>query len=668
MKINLINRSLFKVKRPSLLAIWFPRKQVGYFIALLAAFLVLLLLNKGVTGSGNLVPVNVWQDRGGQTSFEQLIILEQQRAQTLVNNGEAESLFQRKADRGFSGGYTSDAFWFKFNLPATDQPKTIYLEVQPTYLDSVILYWPDAQGQYAEMPLGDQLPFSQRFVHSRGFVFPVEQGIEARTGYIRLQTTSTSMMLLTAWQPDAFYQRKQHEYFVLALMLGIGISLIIFNSVQIFDQKGLMYSAFMFFLVVQVLAIFVINGLASEFVFPDYPAIDSAMVGLVTMLLLVTISLGHYFFLRLSWQETPLLFSLTWGGVGLALLGMLGVWLGYYVKIMPLLGIYVIVLYVSWVVFGLKRVRQKQAYAHWVVFASVSGIFSSVAIILVLLGWLSVEHVGLYAYQVGSIVAIFAFQMMISGHINDSMRQNKKLVIEKVTQRKLLQQEQAIQRKQSQFIAMLTHEIKTPLSVIQIALSQLSHKLQPHALTAARDIVDILDRCLISERLEASAMEPQLVQVNLQQWLQAFLGYVNYSDDRLQVHIDECNNTQIMADPLYLRIVFANLIENALKYSPAESQVHLRLSQKLSQDQAPHIDKTSQLVVSISNTIGKVGLPDASRLFEKYYRAQGAHRISGSGIGLYLVHELVQAMHVKIVYQHTETDVSFTLYFPLISD
>lgn len=643
------------------LAGWFPRRQSGYLMALVVVLLFLLLLNKLATTSGNLLPVGVWQDVNAQMTFDRLISLERQKAEAVEDNNEIKDLFKRQIQQGFSGGYTQDAFWFKFSLPAVDKSKAIYLEVQPTYLDSVILYWPDDQGKYQEMALGDQLPFSQRFIHSRGFVFPIEQGTQERIGYIRLQTTSSSMMILKAWQPEEFYQRKHHEYFVFAMMLGIGLSLILFNSIQILGLKALMYPAFMFFLVVQVVAIFVINGLASEFVFPNHPAIDNALVGIVTMLLLITISFGHYFFLRLSWKETPLLYSLTLGGIGLAFLGMLGVLLDFYVKMMPFLGVYVIVLYVSWIVFGLKRVRQKDAYAHWVVFASVAGIFSSVAMILVLLGWLSVEHVGLYAYQVGSIAAIFAFQMIISGHVNDSLHKNRQLVIEKAMQLRLLQQEQAAQKKQSQFIAMLTHEIKTPLSVIQIALSQLSHSFKPHAFTAAKDILDILDRCLISERLEASAMEPEITSINLELWLEEFLSYIDFSTSRLHTRFDVDANVLIMADPLYLRIVFSNLIENAFKYSPTDSITRLTLSE-ITDEKGKSI-----LVAEISNPVGKSGFPDANHLFDKYYRAPGALRTSGSGIGLYLVHELVQAMQAEIVYRPSETDVTFIIYFPVVN-
>lgn len=638
---NMMNRLWHKAKRPSLLTLLF------------LVFVFFLWLNRGLTLQGDVLAMSVWQDKGAQQSFEQLIQNEQ--------DPNSLSVFQRELNGGFSGGYSRDAYWFKFTPPAQPQNQQLYLEVLPTYLDSVTLYWPDEQGQYQEMTLGDQLAFTQRFIKTRGFVFPVEQGTEPRTGYIRLQTTSSSIMLLTAWHPEDFIQSKQQEYFIFALLIGIGLSLILFNAIQTFAQRTLVYHVFIFFLIIQVAGIFIINGFASQFIFSQQPALDSALVGIMTLLLLVSISLGHYFFLRLSWQETPVLFSLTWGGIVLAVLGMAAVLFDWYVEIMPSLGLYVMVLYVSWIVFGLKRVRQKDPYAHWVLFASVAGILSSVVMIMVLLGWFSVENIGLYTYQVGAIAAIFAFQVIISGYVKDSLTKNKQLTIERVINQKLLQQEQLIQRQQSQFIAMLTHEIKTPLSVIQIALSQFSHQLKPHALTASQDIVAILDRCAISERLEASAMEAKLEPIKLVSWMQAFLAYMDFDAKRLNVDMVCDGLYQVEADPLYLRIIFSNLIENAFKYSPADSTIQLQFIElKDEQDR-------QQLAVRVTNLVGKVDFPEAEHVFDKFYRAKGAHRVSGSGIGLYLVHELVRAMQADIVYSHTETSVSFTVYFHILN-
>lgn len=624
-------------------------KRPWYILIVLLLLLLVFALNRTDPASTNVVPVQVWKDVGAQTSFEQVL------AADLKSDA---SLFQGAMREGFSGGYSRDAFWFKFSLKGQDYPQDLFLQAQPTYLDYVTLYWPDEQGVYRSYELGDRLAFNDRYILTRGFVFPLEIGDTTRTGYLRLKTDSSAMLLLQAWQPHAFYNQNNREYFYFALVIGIGLSLLFFNSLQILGMRDPAFHVFMLFLLVQVLAIAMFNGFGSEFLFSSRPRIDSIMVGVITMLLLTTISLGHYYFLNLSWRETPTLFSLTWGGIGLGIIGVFGAILDFYTTITPLVGMYAIVLYLSWVIYGLRRVIQGDPYAYWVILVSLSGIFSSVVMIFVLLGWLSVEHVGLYAYQIGSLCAVIGFQVIVSGKIREALGKNRELMTERHTAKKLMQQELTKQREQSQFIAMLTHEIKTPLSVIQIALSNLQHRLQPHALRAIQDIGNVLEHCEISEKLEATAMQQRRERLEWCTWLQIFIQDLDNTKER--VLCPKCQEPiWLEYDETFLRIIFKNLIENALKYSPTNSDVTLEWTPVLVSAGA------QELKIRVSNYIGREGVPDGDKVFDKYYRTPGAQRSTGSGLGLYLVRELVELLEGRIVFTATETQIIFTLYLPI---
>ena len=52
--------------------------------------------------------------------------------------------------------------------------------------------------------------------------------------------------------------------------------------------------------------------------------------------------------------------------------------------------------------------------------------------------------------------------------------------------------------------------------------------------------------------------------------------------------------------------------------------------------------RPEHLTLTVRNAVGKAGLPDAQRVFDKYYRAEGAHQRTGSGLGLYLVKSLAE--------------------------
>jgi signal transduction histidine kinase len=67
----------------------------------------------------------------------------------------------------------------------------------------------------------------------------------------------------------------------------------------------------------------------------------------------------------------------------------------------------------------------------------------------------------------------------------------------------------------------------------------------------------------------------------------------------------------------------------------------------------------------VSNQVGKAGLPDAGRLFEKYYRSPQAQRVSGSGLGLFLVKGLLDLMQGRIGYEVRGQQVIFSVWLPL---
>lgn len=83
-----------------------------------------------------------------------------------------------------------------------------------------------------------------------------------------------------------------------------------------------------------------------------------------------------------------------------------------------------------------------------------------------------------------------------------------------------------------------------------------------------------------------------------------------------------------------------NLLDTALKYSPPGEVVQLELV-------AASLPR--QLHVVVSNRMLEGDHMDAERVFDKYYRGDGAKRQSGTGLGLYLVQQLVQRMGGRCV-------------------
>jgi signal transduction histidine kinase len=105
-------------------------------------------------------------------------------------------------------------------------------------------------------------------------------------------------------------------------------------------------------------------------------------------------------------------------------------------------------------------------------------------------------------------------------------------------------------------------------------------------------------------------------------------------------------------------IILKNLVSNALKYSPPDSLVELLI-------RPAHQNIGAGLLFSISNEVGAAGLPDPARMFERYYRGEGALSQSGAGLGLWLAQEMAGNLGTVIEAQMSEHKISFSFFLPL---
>ena len=108
--------------------------------------------------------------------------------------------------------------------------------------------------------------------------------------------------------------------------------------------------------------------------------------------------------------------------------------------------------------------------------------------------------------------------------------------------------------------------------------------------------------------------------------------------------------------------IFQNLVDNALKYGAAKSDVHI----------STYLDTTPSptLVVAIHNTGDPIPPEHLSRIWDKFYRVNSAQTLSveGSGLGLGIVQSIVRKYQGRIeVVSDEETGTTFTVYFPVLS-
>jgi PAS domain S-box-containing protein len=201
------------------------------------------------------------------------------------------------------------------------------------------------------------------------------------------------------------------------------------------------------------------------------------------------------------------------------------------------------------------------------------------------------------------------------------------------------------------FLATASHELKTPLTVIQgftetLSNSAIGETQERQALEAvhrrAIQLNGIVDRILLSSRIEAGRAKINCEEVSLEPILRERVAALRAASER-DVLVDiQAGLPNVAADPTALITVLDHLLDNAVKYSPDGGKVTL---------DASHDEQAVELGVA-DEGIG-MDAEHAARCFEKFWQAESSdvRRFGGTGIGLYIVRSLVEAMGGQISVQ-----------------
>jgi signal transduction histidine kinase len=209
---------------------------------------------------------------------------------------------------------------------------------------------------------------------------------------------------------------------------------------------------------------------------------------------------------------------------------------------------------------------------------------------------------------------------------------------------------------QQHFMAMLVHEIRGPLTVIELGNRALTQRVLDAAQTAAwaqrmRSATDtigqIVENCDEVERLEEGALPATVAEVAIAPVLADTLDRLRHTVPGAAERIhtlytpETTRYASCRGDPHCVGIILRNLLANALKYAPAGSAVQLQCS-------AVQQGGRACVEFAVHNDQGASGAPDPARVFSRYYRAQSATHVSGTGLGLWLSQNLARQMQSEI--------------------
>lgn len=231
--------------------------------------------------------------------------------------------------------------------------------------------------------------------------------------------------------------------------------------------------------------------------------------------------------------------------------------------------------------------------------------------------------------------------------------------------RDITEKKQEEQRK-NDFIAMVSHELKTPLtsvkSYVQVLLERAkkdNDRFTVTALTRAdvqtRKMTTMIHDFLSLARLQDGKISLRKEPFDLKQLIEEVASDTQFLTSNHSVELKDCKQVMVNADRDKIAQVIMNLLSNAIKYSPNGGTITMGCERK-----------SENVKIYVKDEGIGISLTDQKRLFERFYRVQNAKikTVSGFGIGLYLVSEILRYHHSNIEVESKE-GVGSTFYFLL---
>lgn len=206
----------------------------------------------------------------------------------------------------------------------------------------------------------------------------------------------------------------------------------------------------------------------------------------------------------------------------------------------------------------------------------------------------------------------------------------------------------------SDFIASVSHDIRTPLNSVQESIALIldgvvnptdeqGKRVLEIAKRNVKRLADMINDLLDFSKLEAGKMKLHVVQSDIQVLIDEVLGNLKTLADKKQIQFvfDPIKDfPKIDCDGDRMVQVLTNLVGNALKFTPEKGTITVTVAK----------DDSKQLTIAVADT--GIGIPkeDLERIFEKFEQVPGAgsKEIKGTGLGLAICKELVRLHHGQI--------------------
>ncbi|UUT12044.1 ATP-binding protein [Pseudomonas zeae] len=596
--------------------------------------------------------LQVFEDPSGQASIADV------RAQAAAGN------FKVHDKATLNAGYSRSAFWLKIDLqyrpsnPAAQ--RTWLLELAYPPLDHLDLYTADANGDYRLVrQTGDAWPFASREIRQNNYLFDLAFAPgQQQTVYLRLASEGSIQAPVTLWSSTAYLEDQPVRLYVLGIIYGVLLGMLVYNLFIYLSVRDTSYLYYIFYIASFGLYQLSVNGAAVEYFWPDNPwwanAATPFFIGCAGLF-------GSQFarsFLQTKnhsrWLDRLLIALIAFGAlvVGLSLMTSYALSL----RLATILALtFTVVIFAAGILAWWRGLR----VARYFIIAWSAFLLGGIVNTLMVLGLLPNVFLTMYASQIGSAIEVALLSLALADRINAMREQQAQTLYDAGQKLEVLNQQLAHSNKlKDEFLATLTHELRTPMNGVIGSLElmqtvELDPELEQYQQTAAgsaRDMMRMVNGILTLTELQAGKLKAVPGSFSLRAVVEALRVQFdsNAASKSLDFKVEVLPTLpdRLHGDSAKLAQCLECLLDNAIKFTRVGG-LALRVTGK------PSTDNRLALSFAVIDTgIGFTDLGEAT-MYQRFFQLDGSmtREYGGLGVGLAICRQLVELLGGKLTHR-----------------
>lgn len=624
-----------------------------YFRSLISAFLFTFCAV--IAQAGEIITARAWvEDPTGKMTLAQV----KQAPQTPFENAY------------FTQGFSSSTFWLRIRIDPRNVSKDAYdnelvVRISPAMQDQIQLFDPLDQKNTPRFT-GDYFDWANDEYRSLNLNFVIPIGDEPRDIWLKLNTHQSTMTMVEVMTMEEARAADRRQEFFTMIYFALLIVCMGWGILSYFTQRDFLIRIYIWREVAAISYALVVLGYFRIFTSGWLSAshLDAVSNYIVFVFVAYVIWFDSWlisefkpnvWFIRLLRATSfivpieILLFALGYEAIAVIMNG-------YVVIVAVVLVSLAIISTKAWKETINAPLDQRPVFPK----SFLIGIYSVVVVVVIfnrlsVMGIVQAQQVSLYVVLVYALLSSIAMMVLVLVRAQ-RLRKRQEYAQHQLELAEIeATQERERRIEQSNFLKMLAHEMKTPLSVVRMTLGSAAIEGRAHDVVdrAVTDMNAIIERLLQVERLEDQQIIIKRDHFDLLVMARDLAISIPHGE-KLQIKAQ--GPIVLDSDEQLVRVILSNLLDNALKYSTAGTQVNVTLT-----------EVQDSIRVLVENEIQAWEVLDTERVFDKYYRGDHAHKKTGSGLGLYLTRSLLKLLGGEISSNSSDNQVRFEVVLPRIA-